>query len=189
MTLGEIAKVAADPSNLADDMEPGLRGEGVWDPEEATFPFGTHVSIVEVDTETGEVKVLRHIACDDAGLILTRLVVAGQVHGGVAQGIGQALFEEFRYDDGLPLTSNLTTYLIPSAGSLPTFTIDHTETETPENPLGAKGIGEAGTIGSTPAVVNAVIDALSTYGIHHLDMPLTAGKVWEAIRKATESEP
>jgi carbon-monoxide dehydrogenase large subunit len=189
MTLGEIAKVAADPSNLSDDMEPGLRGEGVWEQEEATFPFGTHVSIVEVDTETGDVKVLRHIACDDAGLILNRLVVDGQVHGGVAQGIGQALFEEFRYDDGNPLTSNLTTYLIPSAGSLPTFTIDHTETETPENPLGAKGIGEAGTIGSTPAVVNAVIDALSTYGIHHLDMPLTAGKVWEAIRKATESEP
>jgi carbon-monoxide dehydrogenase large subunit len=188
MTLGEIAKVAADPSNLSDDMEPGLRGEGVWEQEEATFPFGTHVSIVEVDTETGDVKVLRHIACDDAGLILNRLVVDGQVHGGVAQGIGQALFEEFRYDDGNPLTSNLTTYLIPSAGSLPTFTIDHTETETPENPLGAKGIGEAGTIGSTPAVVNAVIDALSTYGIHHLDMPLTAGKVWEAIRK-TEPEP
>ena len=185
MTLGEIARVAADPSNLADDMEPGLRGEGVWEQEEATFPFGTHVSVVEVDTETGEVRVLQHIACDDAGVILNRLVVDGQVHGGVAQGIGQALFEEFRYDDGNPLTSNLTTYLIPSAGTLPPFTIDHTETETPENPLGAKGIGEAGTIGSTPAVVNAVIDALSPFGIRHLDMPLTAGKVWEAIRKAT----
>jgi aerobic carbon-monoxide dehydrogenase large subunit len=177
--------VAADPSNLADDMEPGLRGEGVWEQEEATFPFGTHVSIVEVDTETGEVRVLRHIACDDAGVILNRLVVDGQVHGGIAQGIGQALLEEFRYDDGNPLTSNLTTYLIPSAGTLPSFGIDHTETETPENPLGAKGIGEAGTIGSTPAVVNAVVDALAPFGIRHLDMPLTAGKVWEAIRKAT----
>ena len=184
MTLGEIAAVAADPSNLTDDVEPGLRGAGYWEQEEATFPFGTHVSIVEVDTETGDVRVVRHVACDDAGVILNRLVVDGQVHGGVAQGIGQALFEEFRYDDGNPLTSNLTTYLIPSAGSLPSFTIDHTETATPENPLGAKGIGEAGTIGSTPAVVNAVIDALSPFGIRHLDMPLTAWKVWSAIRHA-----
>jgi len=184
MTLAEIAAVAAEPSNLSSDMEPGLRGEEIWDQEEATFPFGTHVSIVEVDTETGDVRILRHIACDDAGTILNRMVVDGQVHGGVAQGIGQALYEEFQYDDGNPITGNLTSYLIPSAGSLPLFELDHTETATPENPLGAKGIGEAGTIGSAPAIVNAVIDALSIYGIDHLDMPLTPAKIWMAIEAA-----
>lgn len=181
MTLAEIATIAADASNLSDDMEPGLRGEGNWEQEEATFPFGSHVCIVEVDTETGDVRILRHVACDDAGTILNRMVVDGQVHGGVAQGIGQALFEEFRYDGGHPLTANLTSYLIPTAASLPSFTVDHTETATPENPLGAKGIGEAGTIGSTPAVVNAVVDALAPFGIRHLDMPLTPYRVWSAL--------
>ncbi|MEE8407455.1 MAG: xanthine dehydrogenase family protein molybdopterin-binding subunit [Acidimicrobiia bacterium] len=184
MTLAEIAAVASDPSNLADDMEPGLRGEETWNQEEATFPFGTHLSVVEVDTETGAVRVLRHVACDDAGAILNRMVVDGQVHGGVAQGVGQALFEQFVYDDAYPITGNLTSYLIPTASSLPSFEVDHTETVTPENPLGAKGIGEAGTIGSTPAIVNAVIDALAPFGIHSLDMPLTPGKIWTAIESA-----
>lgn len=181
MTLAEIAEVASDPGNLPEDMEPGLRGEHMWEQDEATFPFGTHISLVEVDTETGDVQVLRHIACDDAGTILNRMVVDGQVHGGVAQGIGQALLEWFQYDGASPMTGNLTTYLIPSSATLPSFEIDHTETPTPENALGAKGIGEAGTIGSGPAVVNAVIDALSPYGISHLDMPLTPSRVWEAI--------
>ncbi len=181
MTLGEIAAVAADPSNLEDDIEPGLRGEELWEQAEATFPFGTHVSIVEVDTHTGDVRLVRHTACDDAGTILNRMIVDGQVHGGVAQGAGQALFEEFKYDEGNPLTGNLTTYLLPSAATLPSYTVDHTETASPENPLGAKGIGEAGTIGSTPAIVNAVIDALSPHGVSHLDMPLTAEKIWREI--------
>jgi aerobic carbon-monoxide dehydrogenase large subunit len=181
MTLGELAAIASQTSNLADDMEPGLRGEETWEQEEATFPFGTHVSIVEVDTETGDVRLLRHIACDDAGTIFSRMVVDGQVHGGVAQGAGQALFEEFRYEDANPTTGNLTTYLIPTASTLPSYTVRHTETPTPENPLGAKGIGEAGTIGSTPAIVNAVIDALAPFGVDHLDMPLTPNKVWQAI--------
>ena len=181
MTLAQIAAVASEPSNLPDDMEPGLRGEEMWDQEEATFPFGTHLSVVEVDTQTGAVRVLRHIACDDAGTILNRMVVDGQVHGGVAQGVGQALFEQFQYDDAYPLTGNLTSYLIPTASSLPSFEVDHTETATPENPLGAKGIGEAGTIGSTPAIVNAVIDALASFGIDNLDMPLTPAKIWAAI--------
>lgn len=183
LTLGEIAIIAADPSKLPEDMEPGLRGEDTWSQEEATFPFGSHLTAVEVDTETGVVTILRHIACDDAGTILNRMVVDGQVHGGVAQGIGQALYEEFGYEDGYPLTGNLTSYLIPAAVSLPSFTVDHTETATPENPLGAKGIGEAGTIGSTPAVVNAVIDALAPFGIRHLDMPLTPNKIWAAIHR------
>lgn len=187
LTLGEIATIAADPSNLSEEMEPGLRGEEMWEQGEATFPFGTHVTVVEVDTETGVVRVLNHTACDDAGTILNRMVVDGQVHGGIAQGVGQALYEGFTYDEGHPLTGNLTSYLIPAASSLPAFTIGHTETRTPENPLGAKGIGEAGTIGATPAVVNAVIDALAPFGVRHLDMPLTQEKVWRALRRAGES--
>ncbi|MGD2042190.1 MAG: xanthine dehydrogenase family protein molybdopterin-binding subunit [Acidimicrobiia bacterium] len=182
LTLGELATIAADPSNLPEDMEPGLREDLTWEQTEATFPFGTHVSAVEVDTETGDVRILRHVACDDAGTIFNRMVVDGQVHGGAAQGVGQALYEQFLYDEGNPLTANLTTYLLPSAESLPFFVVGHTETPTPENPLGAKGIGEAATIGSTPAIVNAVIDALAPYGVSHLDMPLTASKIWKAIR-------
>lgn len=181
MTLGELAAIASDPSNLPEDMEPGIREEVTWEQAEATFPFGTHMSVVEVDTETGDVRLVRHVACDDAGAILNRMVVDGQVHGGVAQGMGQALYEQFSYDEGNPLTGNLTTYLLPTAESLPAFDVDHTETPSPENPLGAKGIGEAGTIGSTPAIVNAVLDALTPFGITHLDMPLTPAKIWHAI--------
>lgn len=186
LSLAEIAAMAAEPANLPEDMEPGLRGEETWEQAEATFPFGTHVTVVEVDTETGDVRVLRHVACDDAGTILNRMVVDGQVHGGVAQGVGQALLERFAYDSGSPMTGNLTSYLIPAAANLPLIDVDHTETATPENPLGAKGIGEAGTIGSTPAIVNAVIDALAPYGIHHLDMPLTPSKIWTAVRRMDE---
>jgi carbon-monoxide dehydrogenase large subunit len=181
MTLAEIATIASDPGNLPEDMEPGLRGEEMWEQDEATFPFGTHIALVEVDTETGDVRVLRHIACDDAGTILNRMVVDGQVHGGVAQGIGQALHEWYQYDEANPTTGNLTTYLIPNSATLPSYEIGHTETPTPENALGAKGIGEAGTIGSAPAVVNAVMDALAPLGVRHLDMPLTPSRVWEAI--------
>ncbi|MFV1998791.1 MAG: xanthine dehydrogenase family protein molybdopterin-binding subunit, partial [Acidimicrobiia bacterium] len=181
MTLAEIAAVASESSNLPAGMESGLRGEQIWEQEEATFPFGTHVSIVELDTETGAIRVLNHVACDDAGTILNRMVFDGQVHGGVAQGIGQALSEQVLYDDAYPITGNLASYLITTASSLPSIDVDHTETPTPENPLGAKGIGEAGTIGSTPAIVNAVIDALAPLGIRHLDMPLTPARVWEAM--------
>lgn len=184
LTLAEIARIATEPSNLPADMDPGLREEEVWEQEEATFPFGTHVSVVEVDTETGEVRVLKHVACDDAGTVLNRMVVDGQVHGGVAQGIGQALFEMVQYDDGYPLTGNLASYVIPGATSLPSIDVARTETPTLENPFGAKGIGEAGTIGSAPAVVNAVIDALSPFGIRHIDMPLTSARIWEAIESS-----
>lgn len=183
MSLADLAAVAADSSNLAEDMERGLIGEEKWEQEEATFPFGTHVSVVEVDVETGDVRIRRHIACDDAGLILNRIVVDGQVHGGIAQGIGQALLERFSYQDGSPTTANLTSYLIPTAETFPLFTVDHTETPTDQNPLGAKGIGEAGTIGSTPAVVNAVIDALSHLGVRDLEMPLTPYRIWSALHE------
>lgn len=182
MSIFEIAQHAADPDNLPPDEEPGLMAEDRWAQEEATVPFGTHVSVVEVDTDTGDVRVLRHIACDDCGTIFSPMVVDGQVQGGVAQGVGQALWEGMRYDsDGNPLTANLTTYLIPAATTLPLIEIAHTETTTDQNPLGAKGIGEAGTIGSTPAVVNAVHDALRPWGVQHLDMPLTPSKIWEAL--------
>lgn len=181
MTLAEIAVIASTAATLPDDMEPGLRGEQTWEQGEATFPFGTHLSVVEVDMETGAVRLVRHVACDDAGIILNRLVVDGQVHGGVAQGVGQALLEHVQYNDANPITGNLASYLVSSAATLPSFELHHTETTTPENPLGAKGIGEAGTIGSAPAVVNAVIDALSPLGIRHIDMPLTSARVWSAI--------
>ncbi|GIU91626.1 MAG: carbon-monoxide dehydrogenase large subunit [Acidimicrobiia bacterium] len=180
-TWGELARLAADPSNLPEGMEPGLRCEDHYAQDEATVPFGAHVCVVEVDTETGDVRVLRHVACDDCGVIFNRMVVDGQVHGGAAQGIGQALYEQVRYDsDGNPLTTNLTSYLLPTASVLPSFEVAHTQTPTTENPLGAKGIGESATIGSTPAVVNAVCDALAPLGVRHLDMPITPERVWRA---------
>ena len=148
-----------------------------------TFPFGTHIAVVEIDSETGKVELRRIIACDDAGVILNPLLVDGQVHGGLAQGISQALFEEVRYDEvGNPLSTTLLDYLMPSAAEFPPFERVEMETPSPINPLGAKGIGEAGTIGATPAVHNAVIDAVSHLGVTHIDMPCTAFNVWSAIQ-------
>ena len=148
----------------------------------ATFPFGTHVAVVDVDVETGKVVLLRHIAVDDAGRILNPLLAEGQVHGGIGQGAAQALLEEFVYDEqGNPLTGNLADYGFPSAAELPSYETRFTETPTPLNPLGAKGIGESGTIGSTPAVQNAVVDALAHLGVLHVDMPTTPERVWQAI--------
>lgn len=183
MTWAEIARLAADPTNLAADDEPGLAFEEVFDQGDATYPFGAHVSVVEIDTETGSVSVRRHVAVDDCGTIFNRILVDGQVHGGVAQGYGQALYEQVRYDEWAnPLTGNLTTYLIPTASTTPAIEIDHTETPALANPLGAKGIGESGTIGSTAAVWNAVNDALAPFGVRNLDMPATADRVWTALR-------
>lgn len=151
-----------------------------------SFPFGTHVSVVEVDTETGAVALLRHVACDDAGTIINPLLFDGQVHGGIASGIGQAMFEQFQYDvDGNPLTANFLDYLFPAASEFPSFERVVQETPSPLNPLGAKGIGEAGTIGATPAVHNAVIDALAHLGVTHIDMPCTPERVWRAFLEAT----
>jgi carbon-monoxide dehydrogenase large subunit len=162
-----------------------LDAEVDYVPEGATFPFGTHVCVVEVDTETGAVGVMRHIACDDAGTIINPLIVDGQVHGGIAQGVAQALLEAVWYDpDGNPITSNLADYGFISAAELPSFERVPMETPTPRNPLGAKGIGEAGTIGATPAVHNAVIDALSHLGVTHIDMPCTSINVWNALQHA-----
>ena len=156
----------------------------------ATFPFGAHVAVVEVDADTGRVELLRHVAVDDCGRMLNPLLVAGQQHGGVAQGAAQALYEQFVYDeDGNPLTANLADYAMPSAAELPSFDASNTETPTHLNPLGAKGIGESGTIGSTPAVQNAVVDALSHLGVRHLDMPCTPEKVWRAVQDAQAGRP
>ena len=171
---------------LVAGLDAPLEAEVDFVPEGATFPFGTHVCVVEVDTETGSVSVVRHIACDDAGIIINPLLVDGQVHGGIAQGIAQALLEIVAYDpDGNPITSNFADYGFISAAELPTFERVSMETPTPRNPLGAKGIGEAGTIGSTPAVHNAVIDAVSHLGVTHIDMPCTSVTVWKAIQAAT----
>lgn len=163
-------------------------GEGSLDVESTfvapgpTYPFGAHLAVVEVDTETGKVELVRHVACDDAGTVLNPLLFEGQVHGGIAQGVAQALVEEFAYDaDGNPITANLADYTFISAAELPPFEVVHQATPTPYNPLGAKGVGESGTIGSTPAVQSAVVDALSGFGVRHLDMPLTPERVWRAI--------
>lgn len=150
-----------------------------------TFPFGAHVAVVEVDTETGKVRHIAHVACDDAGTVLNPMLLEGQIHGGVAQGAAQALLEEVRYDsDGNPITSNLADYAFISAAELPSVTVVHMETPTPRNSIGAKGIGESGTIGSTPALQSAVVDAVSHLGVSHIDMPTTPEKVWAAIQSA-----
>jgi aerobic carbon-monoxide dehydrogenase large subunit len=158
---------------------------------EASFPFGTHVAVAEVDLDTGDARLIRHVAVDDCGPQINPMLVDGQVHGGIAQGAAQALFEEMVYDsDGNPMTGSLLDYGMPTANELPTFETAHTVTPSPNNPLGAKGIGEAGTIGSTPAVQNAVIDALSHLGVRHIDMPLNPERVWAAIRdRQSEKSP
>ncbi len=177
----ELSVAAESDSDFAN----GLEAATYFQASSPTFPFGSHVAVVEVDTETGQVRHLRHIACDDAGTVLNPLLLEGQIHGGVAQGTAQALLEEVRYDtDGNPITSNLADYAFISAAELPSFEIVHMETPTFVNPLGAKGIGESGTIGSTPAVQSAVIDAVAHLGVRHIDMPCTAERVWNAIEAA-----
>jgi carbon-monoxide dehydrogenase large subunit len=159
-----------------------IHAEGRFRQRGSTFPFGAHVAVVEVDAATGAVRLLRHVAVDDCGRILNPVLVRGQQHGGLGQGIAQALFEEVRYDEsGNPVTSTLATYQMPSAADLPAFEASNTETPTDLNPLGAKGIGESATIGSTPAVQNAVVDALSHLGVRHIDLPLTPERVWRAL--------
>jgi carbon-monoxide dehydrogenase large subunit len=186
LTWSEVARLAGELDEGGDG--PGLSAELVHEQAGATYPFGTHVSVVEVDTATGSVRLRRHIAVDDCGVILNPLLVAGQVHGGFAQGAGQALWEQVLHDqDGNPLTCNLASYVLPAAASLPPIEQRSTVTPTPRNELGAKGIGEAATIGSTPAIHNAVIDALADLGVRHVDMPLTPHRVWEALRTARES--
>jgi carbon-monoxide dehydrogenase large subunit len=180
-----VSRSWADLAGVAAADGEQLLIETRFEAASATFPFGAHVAVVEVDVETGRVRHIRHVACDDAGRVINPLILEGQIHGGVAQGAAQALLEEVRYDeDGNPVTSNLADYGMISAAELPSFEIVHMETPTPVNPLGAKGIGESGTIGSTPAVQSAVVDALSHLGVRHIDMPATAERVWQAIQAA-----
>ena len=188
VTWADLA-AAADTDDLPAGVEPGgLAAETDFTQSESTYPFGAHVSVVEIDADTGDTRALRHIAVDDCGRILNPLLVQGQVHGGVATGISQALYEETTFDsDGNPRNTNFADYAIPAASELPRFETAHTETPTPLNPLGAKGVGESGTIGSTPAVQAAVLDALAPLGIDHLDMPFTPQRVWRAIAAAENS--
>jgi CO/xanthine dehydrogenase Mo-binding subunit len=181
-TLATIAGRAYD-GKVPDGDEPGLEANRFFKPEGETFPFGMHLAVVEIDRDTGKVRLVRYLAVDDCGRVLNPMMVDGQRHGGIAQGVGQALFEEVRYDEsGQLMTSTLGDYALPRAVDFPLFELDMTETPTPRNPLGAKGIGEAGTIGSTPAIVNAVVDALSAFGVNHVDMPATPEKIWRVLQ-------
>lgn len=182
LSLAEIAE-KAHTDELPDEIDPGLEATDFFKPPHLIYPFGAHVAVVEVVPETGQVDIRAYYTVDDCGPRISPMLVAGQVHGGLAQGISQALLEEIVYDEnGQLLSGSLMDYAIPRADDLPAFTLDQTETPTPHNPLGAKGIGEAATIGSTPALTNAVVDALSHLGITHLDMPLRPERVWRALQ-------
>jgi carbon-monoxide dehydrogenase large subunit len=162
-----------------------LEGTAVYDPPNFTWPAGTHVCVVEVDTETGQTDVLRYVAVDDCGVVINPMIVDGQVQGGVAQGIAEALYEEAVYDEsGNLMTSSMTQYLIPSAMEIPDMILDRTETPSTTNALGVKGIAEAGTIASPPAVINAVVDALSHLGVTEMGKPASPERVWRAIQEA-----
>lgn len=184
LTLADIADLAYS-GDLPEEIDAGLETTDFFRPSDTTFPFGSHVAVVEVLPETGEVKWHRYISVDDCGPIVSPMLVTGQVHGGLAQGIGQALLEEMHYDEGGELiTGTLNDYTVPKAHHFPVFETHHTETPTDVNPMGVKGIGEAATIGATPSTANAVIDALEPFGITHLDVPLTPQKIWQAIQDA-----
>jgi carbon-monoxide dehydrogenase large subunit len=184
-TIQEIAGAAALGYDLPEGEEPFLDDTSYYDPPNCTFPFGAHVAVVEVDADTGEVTVERYVAVDDCGKVINPMIVDGQVQGGIVQGVAQALWEGAVYDEyGQLLTSSLMEYAVPKADFMPHIELDRTETPTNVNPLGVKGVGEAGTIASTPAVVNAVMDALAPLGIRHLDMPLTPERVWRAMQAA-----
>jgi aerobic carbon-monoxide dehydrogenase large subunit len=189
-TIGEIAFAAFAAHNLPDGVEPTLDSDATYDPDNFSFPHGTHLCAVEVDTETGQVRIRSYVAVDDVGVVVNPLIVEGQVHGGIAQGIAQALYEEAAYDSsGNLVTASLADYLIPSAADLPSFTTARTTTPSTLNPLGVKGVGEAGTIASTPAVVNAIVDALRPFGVHDVPMPCTPERVWRAIQEARGAAP
>ena len=187
--IGEVAFAAYVPHNYPlEELEPGLDEQAFFDPVNFNFPFASYVCEVEIDPETGSVSVERFTAIDDVGNIVNPMIVEGQVHGGLAHGIGQALLEGAVFDEaGQPLTGSLMDYTVPRADNLPSFDLDHTVTPCPMNPLGAKGVGEIGAIGAPPAVVNAIVDALRSHGVNHVDMPVTSESVWQAIQSANAS--
>jgi carbon-monoxide dehydrogenase large subunit len=186
LTLAEVARAANAPYMLSDEIEPGLEATCHFDPPGYVHPFGAHAAVVEIDVETGEVKLVRYVAVDDCGRVINPQLVDGQIKGGIVQAIGQALLEAVEFGpDGQPLTTSLLDYALPSATEIPELETDRTETPSPHNSLGVKGAGEAGTIGGTPAVVNAVVDALRPLGVNYINMPLTPDAVLDAIRAGT----
>ncbi|HEU4493660.1 MAG TPA: molybdopterin cofactor-binding domain-containing protein [Rubrobacteraceae bacterium] len=185
VTIQDVAGAAYLASDLPEGMEPLLSADQVYDPPNFTWPYGTHVCVVEVDTETGMVTIPKYVAVDDCGPVVNPAIVDGQLHGGITQGIAQALYEEAVYDeDGNLVTGSMVDYLVPGAPEVPNFTLDRTEVPSPTNPMGVKGIGESGAIAAQPAVINAVIDALSHEGVTHIDMPASPMRVWAALQEA-----
>ncbi|MFB6298520.1 MAG: xanthine dehydrogenase family protein molybdopterin-binding subunit [Salinirussus sp.] len=184
MSIQEASQAAYLAHDIPDDIEPGLEATSFYDPENFVFPFGTHAAIVEVDPDTGEIEIEQYVAVDDVGPQINPKIVEGQVHGGIAQGIGQALYEGAEYDDnGQLLTGSMQDYAVPKTHHIPEMEMDHTVTESPHNPLGVKGVGEAGTIAAAQAVVNAVTDALEPFDVDHIEMPMTEERVWTAIHE------
>jgi carbon-monoxide dehydrogenase large subunit len=182
LTIQEVALAAHVAKDLPPDTEPGLSATYFFEPKNFTFPFGTHIAVVEIDRETVDVKFLRYVTVDDCGKVINPMLVDGQLQGGIVQSIGQALYEEVVYDDqGQLVTGSLMDYALPRAAHVPWLELARTETPSPVNPLGVKGVGEAGTIGATPAIVGAIVDALSPFGVKHLDMPVKPEAVWRII--------
>jgi carbon-monoxide dehydrogenase large subunit len=187
-TLGwvDVAGEAYVAKNLPDGFEPGLEASAFFEPKNFTFPFGTHICAVEIDRDTGATTIVKYVAVDDCGNQVNPLLIEGQVQGGIAHSIGQVLFERTVYDEsGQLVTGEFTDYAMPRAEDIPEYTLGSTVTPTDANPLGVKGVGEAGTIGATPAIANAVMDALRPLGVKHLDLPLLPEKVWRAIQQRT----
>ncbi|MFY9528935.1 MAG: xanthine dehydrogenase family protein molybdopterin-binding subunit [Candidatus Acidiferrales bacterium] len=186
LAFGEVVGAAYTAKTLPPGVEPGLDATTFYEPTNFTFPFGTHVCVVEVDGETGEVRLVKYVAVDDCGNAINPLLVNGQVHGGIVQSVGQALLEEAVYDsEGQLITGELTDYALPRASDIPRMITARTVTPSPVNPLGVKGVGEAGTIGATPALVNAVVDALEPFGVRHVDLPVKRERIWKIMRKAS----
>jgi len=184
-TIADAAFAVFAAHDLPDGVEASLDADATFDPQTFSFPHGSHLCAVEVDTQTGRAEIRKYVAVDDVGKVVNPMIVEGQVHGGVAQGIAQALYEEAIFDEsGTLLTGSLTEYTLPSSADLPEIVSDRTETPATSNPLGVKGVGEAGTIAATPAVVNAIVDALRPYGVDDVQMPCTPERVWRAIRTA-----
>jgi carbon-monoxide dehydrogenase large subunit len=185
ISFADLADLAYSFLDLPEGMTPRLEASATFEPHNWNAPFGTHVCVVEVDVQTGEPKLLRYVAVDDCGRAVNPMIVEGQIQGGVAQGIGQALMETVVYDsEGQPLTGSFLDYATPTASDVPNLEVELRETPSRLNPLGARGVGESGTIGAPPAVVNAVVDALAPFGVEHLDMPLLPERVWRVLHRA-----
>jgi aerobic carbon-monoxide dehydrogenase large subunit len=184
VTFAEVARTAYVPRQLPAGMEPGFSETAAFTPPAVTFPNGCQICEVEIDPDTGVVRIVRHTVIDDVGRMVNPMLVKGQIHGGVVQGLGQALFEDLVYDEsGQVIAGSFMDYAMPRADDVPFFEVDSHEVPTQVNPLGAKGVGEAGTVGALPALVNAVNDALAPLGVRHLDMPMTPARVWQAIQE------